>query len=90
MLKKRKIQLCLGSSCFARGNHDLIPLINRYISKKNLGDKVEFTGDHCFSRCSDGPNLYIGMHIFQKVNKFNLEQLLDQELADLLTNRHHI
>jgi NADH:ubiquinone oxidoreductase subunit E len=90
MLRKRKIQLCLGSSCFARGNHELIPLINRYISKNNLSDKVEFAGDHCFSKCSEGPNLYIGTHLFQRVNKANIVQILDQELADLLSNKQII
>ena len=87
MLKKLKIQLCLGSSCFARGNHDLIPLINKYISRENIGDKVEFAGDHCFSKCSEGPNLYIGAKLFQNVSRANIEQVLNQELADLLAKR---
>jgi NADH:ubiquinone oxidoreductase subunit E len=90
MLKKRRIQLCLGSSCFARGNHDLIPLINKYITKRDLRDCVEFSGDHCFSSCSEGPNLYIGSHLFHHISKNNIEQILDQELADLLSKKADI
>jgi NADH:ubiquinone oxidoreductase subunit E len=84
MLKKIQITLCLGSSCFARGNQDIIPLIKKYIERKNINDKVEFKGDHCFSNCNNGPNMYIGTTLFQQINKNNLNKVLDQALADII------
>lgn len=75
--------LCLGSSCFARGNQDLIPVIRKYIRRKQLEDKVEFRGDHCLNSCSDGPNLMIGNRLFQQVSIDNIEQYLAEGLDDL-------
>ncbi len=84
MLNKRKIILCLGSSCFARGNQEIIPLIKKYIERKCLEDKVMFIGDHCMGNCSEGPNMYIGKCLFKKINKESIEALLDEGLKDLL------
>ncbi|MGD2034081.1 MAG: (2Fe-2S) ferredoxin domain-containing protein [Bacteroidales bacterium] len=83
MLNKRKIILCLGSSCFARGNQEIIPLIKKYIARKCLEDKVMFIGDHCMHNCSEGPNMYIGERLFEKISKENIEKLLDEGLKDL-------
>ena len=83
MLKKRKIILCLGSSCFARGNQEIIPLIKKYIARKYLEDKVLFIGDHCMGNCSNGPNMYIGEKLYEKIDKESIEKLLDDGLKDL-------
>ena len=83
MLRKRKIILCLGSSCFARGNKELIPLVRKYIERKNLLDKVEFKGDHCFEKCKNGPNMMIGTRMFQGVTADNIEEYLKEGLSDL-------
>ena len=84
MLKKIQITLCLGSSCFAHGNQEIIPLIKKYIEKNNISDKVEFKGDHCFSNCSEGPNMYVGTKLCQQISKKNLNEILDQALAEVL------
>ncbi|MBN1952225.1 MAG: (2Fe-2S) ferredoxin domain-containing protein [Bacteroidales bacterium] len=83
MLRKRKVILCLGSSCFARGNKELIPMIRKFIERKNLADKVEFKGDHCFDHCSNGPNMMIGTRMFHQVTPENIEQYLKEGLGDL-------
>jgi NADH:ubiquinone oxidoreductase subunit E len=84
MLKKTPITLCLGSSCFARGNQEIITMVKKYIDKKNIGDRVEFKGDHCFSNCSEGPNMFVGEKLFEKVSKKNLVSILDKALSDLI------
>ena len=84
MLKKTKIILCLGSSCFARGNQEIISLIKKYIARKCLEDKVLFIGDHCMGNCNKGPNLTIGDRLYEKIDKESIEKLLDEGLKDLL------
>ena len=83
MLNKRKIILCLGSSCFARGNQEIISLIKKYIARKCLEDKVMFIGDHCMNNCSEGPNMYIGERLYEKIEKGSIEKTLDEALKDL-------
>lgn len=84
MLIKKKITLCLGSSCFARGNKDIIAIIKRFISRHQLEDKVEFKGDHCFSNCSEGPNLLIGTKLFSNISDQSIELILEENLRELL------
>jgi NADH:ubiquinone oxidoreductase subunit E len=84
MLKKTQIVLCLGSSCFARGNQEIIRLVKKYIDKKNIGDKVEFKGDHCFSQCSKGPNMLIGEKIYQEITELNIAGILDEALSEII------
>jgi NADH:ubiquinone oxidoreductase subunit E len=83
MLRKQKIVICLGSSCFARGNQELIPLVRRYIARKQIEDKVEFKGDHCFSNCSEGPNMMIGSRLYEHVTADSIEAMLDEGLGDI-------
>lgn len=83
MNHRREIIICLGSSCFARGNRNLLKQVQRYINQHGLADKVLFRGDHCFSECSKGPNLKIGGKIYSQLNEDNIHQILNEALHDL-------
>ena len=83
MLKKRQIKICLGSSCFSRGNSELVPQIEKYIRQHHLEDKVNFSGDHCCNECLQGPNIRISGKAFRGVRAETIEQILNEELKDL-------
>ncbi|MBN1790113.1 MAG: NAD(P)H-dependent oxidoreductase subunit E [Bacteroidales bacterium] len=83
MNHRREIIICLGSSCFARGNKSLLKIIQRYITTHGLGDKVFFKGDHCFGDCSIGPNVKIDGKIYNQVSEENIHQILAEALQDL-------
>jgi len=59
-MKKITVELCMGSSCFARGNAGTLALLEDYIADKGLGDQVELIGHLCLGSCSEGPNVRIG------------------------------
>ena len=84
MLIKTKIVLCLGSSCFARGNQELISIVKKFVVKHRLEDQVEFKGDHCFSNCADGPNMMIGTRIYSHISTENIESILEEGLKDII------
>jgi len=84
MLKKRVIKICLGSSCFARGNNDHINIIKTFIRKNCIEDKVVFIGDHCFQKCIEGPNLQVNGKIFHSVNPEKIQNILKEELSDII------
>lgn len=52
---KTEIIICLGSSCFARGNKKMVQVIQQFLKQNYLEDKVLFRGAHCFGQCGDGP-----------------------------------
>jgi len=84
MSHRREIVICLGSSCFARGNRTLLKIVQRYISQHGLNEKVFFKGDHCFDCCSSGPNLKIGGKIYSQISEENIHHILAEALHDLL------
>jgi NADH:ubiquinone oxidoreductase subunit E len=83
MSNKLEMQICLGSSCFSRGNKEMVLFIKEYLRKNHLEDKVLFKGARCLDLCSSGPNLVINGKIIQGISLSMVEKILDQELEDI-------
>ena len=81
MARKVEMHICLGSSCFSRGNKDVVAFIKEYLHKNNLEDKVVFKGARCMGHCSDGPNIKIKDEVIQGVNLSVIESILEKEVA---------
>jgi NADH:ubiquinone oxidoreductase subunit E len=83
MSRSYEMQICLGSSCFSRGNKDVVQFIREYLRKNHLDDKVIFKGARCLDHCSNGPNLVINGKIFEGVGLGQVEKILENELGNL-------
>ena len=70
------IVVCLGSSCFARGNAENLALINSFVESHGLKATVRMTGRLCQDECMQGPNLSIGGEIHHGVTPLRLRELL--------------
>ncbi|MGC9343979.1 MAG: (2Fe-2S) ferredoxin domain-containing protein [Bacteroidales bacterium] len=81
--KINEIIICLGSSCFARGNKKTLSLIQQYLEDHNLKDKVVFKGNHCFGKCHNGPNLKINGRDYEGINEADIIPILEKELGTL-------
>jgi NADH:ubiquinone oxidoreductase subunit E len=84
MAQRIEMQICLGSSCFSRGNKDVVMFIREYLRKNHLDDKVIFKGARCMGLCSNGPNLNINGVTVDGVTLAKIEGLLEKEFARLL------
>lgn len=73
-----EIVVCLGSSCFARGNSENLALINSYVQNHGLSASVRMTGQLCRDECLQGPNVSIGGKIHHSVTTAQLRELLRQ------------
>jgi len=78
-----EMHICMGSSCFSRGNKDVVMYIREYLRKNHLDDKVIFKGARCMGNCSKGPNLRINDKTEEGVTLTKIEALLEKELAQL-------
>ena len=78
MDQKTEVIICLGSSCFARGNKGTLKVIEKYLKDNNLIDKVFFHGGHCFNKCAEGPVVKIDETIYTGVNETNIIEILNQ------------
>jgi NADH:ubiquinone oxidoreductase subunit E len=77
MDEKTDIVICLGSSCFSRGNRKSLYIISEYLKEHQLEDQVFFHGQRCFGSCEKGPMLKIADKIFDHVEPGNVKDILD-------------
>ena len=83
MAQKIEMQICLGSSCFSRGNRDVVTYIREYLRKNHLEDKIVFRGARCMNQCSKGPNLKINEKVIEEVTMSKIENLLEKEFGNI-------
>jgi len=72
-----EIIVCMGSSCFARGNAQNLEFIENYIKDNNLNATVELAGSRCGGKCADGPNIIINDVDYIKVDEDKIKQILN-------------
>lgn len=75
------ITVCMGSSCFSRGNSVNAGIISSFIEKHNLDASVTTKGCLCEGECKKGPNIRINDTLFSCVSPEGLEDLLAHELG---------
>lgn len=74
---KKEVVICLGSSCFARGNKQLVKIVNDYLRDRNLLNEVRFHGERCFGQCAIGPSLKLDGIIKEKLDEESIINVLD-------------
>jgi NADH:ubiquinone oxidoreductase subunit E len=83
MSRETEMCICLGSSCFSRGNKEVAGFIREYLRKNHLDDKIIFKGARCMGHCSDGPNITLNGEIHEGVTLANIEGILAKVSAKL-------
>ncbi len=78
METKKEIVICLGSSCFARGNKQTVQVIDTYLKVNKLEAEVLYHGKHCFEKCNKGPFVKIEETVHENVNHENIIDILDK------------
>lgn len=81
MGQTHNIEICLGSSCFSRGNREVVQVIRDYLRKNHLDDKVVLRGARCMNRCSEGPFIIINGRTFASTGDQDIEKILEKELV---------
>lgn len=71
-----KIELCMGSSCFVRGNNEILPLITSLLREYGITEQVELVGHLCQERCASGPSLTIDGTFYDGITPDAVEDLL--------------
>lgn len=76
-MAKYEIKVCMGSSCFARGNLENLNFLEQYIKENNLDADIELTGGLCQDKCATGPNIYINDELYSEVDEDKLKEILN-------------
>ena len=77
-----EIEICLGSSCFARGNAENLKLLREYLAARGIAAAVSTTGHLCRDHCKLGPNLAIDGKLHHGVSAAALKALLDARFGE--------
>lgn len=76
MSHQTEITICLGSSCFSRGNGKTLKVVEDYLEKNNLKAKVFFHGDLCTNNCDKGPIIKINDTVYTGITADNVTEVL--------------
>ena len=77
-MSKLDITVCMGSSCFARGNASNLEFIENYIKENGLEADIDLAGSRCEGKCVTGPNVIINGIEYTEVDEKKLKQTLDE------------
>lgn len=80
MDKQPEIIICMGSSCFARGNKNIPPIVDNYLKEHKLKGKITFKGQHCTDNCHEGPVIIINNNVIKNVSAENIIAILNDQL----------
>ena len=70
-----KIRICLGSSCFARGNQKIMPYLEQLINNHDSG--LELSVCLCQDQCQHGPNISIDDHDYGGMSLEKIREFLE-------------
>ena len=76
-MTKLNITVCMGSSCFARGNAQNLELIENYIKDNNLEAEIDLCGSRCEGNCAKGPNIFVNGVEYNNVDENKIKEILN-------------
>ena len=78
-----EITICLGSSCYSRGNNLTLEKIKTYLSEHNIKSRVSFKGHLCEGKCKMGPVIEINGKVICNVSEKTIIPILEEHLTTL-------
>jgi len=77
-----EIHICLGSSCFSRGNAENLRVIQQYLADRGLNIRITVTGHLCEDQCSSGPNLVVDGRMYHGLDAAGVRALLGDRFGE--------
>lgn len=73
-----EIKICMGSSCYARGNDENIETLENYINEHKEDSKIELIGLRCTNKCEKGPVIIINGKEYCNISYLELKKILEE------------
>lgn len=80
VITMKKIKICIGSSCFARGNAANVDVAEKFLKQRGLRDDVDvdLSGGLCTGNCADGPIVTVDGKIHTHVTRERMLEILKE------------
>lgn len=78
-----KIEICMGSSCFARGNFKNLQIIEAFKQEHDEEISIYVKGSFCENFCTKGPNIAIDGKKYNGVEPNALIDILNKKLRNI-------
>lgn len=78
MSNNKRITVCLGSSCFARGNENNLETIEKFIEEHKIDAEIEISGSRCENLCAKGPVVTVNEEVYYSVTPEKLLEILEE------------
>jgi NADH:ubiquinone oxidoreductase subunit E len=78
-----QVTICMGSSCFARGNDENLRMLEELVRAGTLDADVRPAGSRCEGLCARGPNVSIDGTMHHEVDPGTLTDLLRERTREL-------
>ena len=79
-MDRPKITICMGSSCFARGNEKNLAACEEFLAARGLRDEVdvELGASLCTSNCAQGPIVMVDGNTYTNVDRGVMRDILER------------
>ena len=75
------ITVCMGKSCYVRGNQENLIYIESFLKQRGLDVRVDLRGQRCGESCESGPHITVGNWVYSDVTLVKLKGLLVKHYA---------
>ena len=78
-MSRPSITICMGSSCFARGNEKIVALCESFLAARGLKDEVDVVlgASLCAGNCAKGPVVIVNGKTHTHVDEGVMTDLLE-------------
>jgi len=77
------ISICMGSSCYARGNNRNLEVIQAFVREHGIDADVTIRGGLCHGKCRQGPNVSVNGIAYTSVDPNACLDILNRHCADI-------
>ena len=79
-MSRPTITICMGSSCFARGNEKNVELCEKFLAARGLRDEVDVVlgASLCTGNCATGPIVIVNDKVHTQVDAGVMTDLLEE------------
>lgn len=72
------IEVCVGSSCYLKGAHQIVQYLQEALQEADITDAVELRCVFCLGQCQNGPNLLVDGKLLSGITPEKVKELIHQ------------